>query len=169
MSMRIYKLTSQQNPKVYIGSTSLSLNTRFILHKTKYKNRVKNITANEILQYPDCNIELFEEFENIDKSELKKKEGEYIRALDCVNKNIAGRDLKQYYLDNINTYKQTNSKFRTENPEYYNKYYQVNKDRYNIKIVCDCGGKYCTFTKSNHLKSNKHNKYLLSLNANINH
>ena len=75
MSMRIYKLTSQQNPKVYIGSTSLSLNTRFILHKTKYKNRVKNITANEILQYPDCNIELVEEFENIDKANLKKKEG----------------------------------------------------------------------------------------------
>ena len=46
MSSRIYKLTSQQTPKIYIGSTKLSLNTRFVLHKTKFKNQVKYITAN---------------------------------------------------------------------------------------------------------------------------
>ena len=61
MSSRIYKLTSQQTPKIYIGSTKLSLNTRFILHKTKFKNQVKYITANELLQYQDCKIELIEE------------------------------------------------------------------------------------------------------------
>ena len=63
MSFKIYKLTSEQTPKVYIGSTKLNLNTRFILHKTKYKNKVKYITANEILQYDDCKIELVKPFE----------------------------------------------------------------------------------------------------------
>jgi hypothetical protein len=167
--MKIYKLSSLQNPKIYIGSTKLSLNTRFILHKTKYKNRVKYITANEILQYPDCKIELIEEFENIDKETLKKKEGEYIKHFDTCNKNIAGRTFKEYYIENIEKFKESNLKFRTENPEYYNKYYQLNKDKYNVKIQCDCGGKYCAFTKFNHLKTSKHNKYLASLTANINH
>jgi hypothetical protein len=167
MSSRIYKLTSQQTPKIYIGSTKLSLNTRFILHKTKFKNQVKYITANELLQYQDCKIELIEECD-LNTEELKKKEGNYIKENDCVNKNIAGRNLKDYYLDHIEKYKETNKRFRTENPEYYNAYYHHNKDRYNIKIVCNCGGKYCTFTKSNHFKTNKHNKYLASLTGNVN-
>jgi hypothetical protein len=155
MSSRIYKLTSQQTPKIYIGSTKLSLNTRFILHKTKFKNQVKYITANELLQYQDCKIELIEECD-LNTDELKKKEGNYIKEFDCVNKNIAGRNLKDYYLDHIEKYKETNKRFRTENPEYYNKYYQVNKNKYNVKTVCVCGGRYCTFTKSNHLKTKKH-------------
>ena len=167
MFSRIYKLTSQQTPKIYIGSTKLSLNTRFILHKTKFKNQVKYITANEILQYPDCSIELIEEC-NMTKDELKRKEGDYIKQYDCVNKNIAGRNLKQYYLDHVEKYKENNKKFREQNKGYYNDYYHSNKNKYNVKLQCDCGGKYCVFTKSNHLKTNKHNKYLLSLNANLN-
>ena len=167
MSFKIYKLTSEQTPKVYIGSTKLNLNTRFILHKTKFKNRVKYITANEILQYPDCKIELVEDC-NCDLIDLKKKEGDYIKLLDTCNKNIAGRDLKQYYKDHVEKYRETNKKFREQNKDYYNDYYHSNKCRYNVKIVCDCGGKYCVFTKSNHFKTKKHNKYLLSLNANIN-
>ena len=155
MSSRIYKLTSQQTPKIYIGSTKLSLNTRFILHKTKFKNQVKYITANELLQYQDCKIELIEECD-LNTDELKKKEGNYIKEYDCVNKNIAGRNLKDYYLDHIEKYKETNKRFRTENPEYYNAYYHHNKGRYNVKIVCNCGGKYCVFTKSNHMKTKKH-------------
>ena len=168
MSFKIYKLTSEQTPKIYIGSTSLTLNTRLILHKTKYKHQVKYITANEILQHPDCNIELVEEFENIDKDKLKKKEGEYIKHFDTVNKNIAGRNLKEYYKDNVDNYRNRHLKFRTENPNYYNNYYHSNKTKYNQKIKCDCNGVYNTFTKSNHLKTNKHNKYLLSLNTNTN-
>ena len=158
MFSRIYKLTSQQTPKIYIGSTKLSLNTRFILHKTKFKNQVKYITANEILQYPDCCIELIEEC-NMTKDELKRKEGDYIKQNDCVNKNIAGRDLKQYYLDHVEKYKKNNLKFRTENPEYYNKYYHENKGKYNTKIICECGGSYCLFTKSNHFKTQRHTNF----------
>ena len=168
MSFKIYKLTSEQTPKVYIGSTKLNLNTRFILHKTKFKNRVKYITANEILQYDDCKIELVEDC-NCDLIDLKKKEGDYIRTLDCVNKNVAGRDLKQYYLDNVDNYRNRHLKFRNANPNYYNDYYHNNKCRYNVKIVCDCDGKYSIFTKSNHMKTKKHIKYLLSLNNIINH
>jgi hypothetical protein len=158
MFSRIYKLTSQQTPKIYIGSTKLSLNTRFILHKTKFKNQVKYITANEILQYPDCSIELIEEC-NMTKDELKRREGDYIKQHDCVNKNIAGRNLKQYYLDNVEKYKENSLKFRTENPEYYNKYYHVNKGRFNTKITCECGGSYCAFTKSNHFKTQRHTNF----------
>ena len=155
MSSRIYKLTSQQTPKIYIGSTKLSLNTRFILHKTKYKKLVKYITANEILQYPDCKIELIEEC-NLSKNDLRKKEGEYIKLLDCVNSNIAGRDSKQYYKDHIEKYKEVNRKFREDNIDYFTNYYQNNKEIYNKKIICECGGTYCIFTKSNHFKTMKH-------------
>ena len=158
MSSRIYKLTSQQTPKIYIGSTKLTLNTRFILHKTKYKNQVKYITANELLQYPDCKIELIEECD-LNKNDLRKKEGEYIKFLDCVNSNIAGRDAKQYYKDNLAKFQEVNKKFRQDNKNYFTEYYQNNKENYNKKIDCDCSGSYCFFTKSNHFKTKKHIKY----------
>lgn len=65
----------------------------------------------------NCFIELLEakHCNNID--EVKQLEGGYIRTLECVNKNIAGRTIKEYNKDN-----------KESNKEHYAKYYEANKD-----------------------------------------
>ena len=45
-------------------------------------------------------IELFENFPCNSKEELNKREGEIIREIGTVNKQIAGRTYKEYYEDN---------------------------------------------------------------------
>jgi hypothetical protein len=46
-------------------------------------------------KYDDVRIELIEEFPCENKMELNKREGHYIRTLDCVNKVIPGRTQKR--------------------------------------------------------------------------
>lgn len=36
----------------------------------------------------------------VSRKDLEKKEGEFIRNMECINKNIAGRTKKQYYKEN---------------------------------------------------------------------
>ena len=40
-----------------------------------------------------------------------------------------------------------------------------NKRKLNIKVDCDCGGKYSLHNKSHHIKTKKHSNYI-STNAN---
>jgi hypothetical protein len=51
-------------------------------------------------KYDDVRIELIECFPCDNKEQLNKKEGEYIRKLDCVNRNIAGRTYRKNREDN---------------------------------------------------------------------
>ena len=81
----------------------------------------------------NCKIELVEEYpcENLEK--LLKKEGEYIKSIDCVNKVVAGRTCKEYYEDhkdkiqqNTKEYKQAN-KFKIK--QYKKEWHEANKDK----------------------------------------
>jgi len=60
----IYAIVSDMTDKVYIGSTKLSLNTRFSLHKSKLKlynkGKYHYVTSYEILAFPDARIDLLE-------------------------------------------------------------------------------------------------------------
>ena len=62
-------------------------------------------------------IELFENFPCNSKEELNKREGEIIREIGTVNKQIAGRTKKEYYEDNKDKMKQ-----------HYKEYQEKNKD-----------------------------------------
>ena len=48
----------------------------------------------------NCKIELLEKFSCEIQEELLKREGETIQAYECVDKHLAGRTKKQWYLDN---------------------------------------------------------------------
>ena len=52
----------------------------------------------------NCKIELVENYPCCSKDELRKREGEYIRAIDCVNKRIEGRNFQQYYQEHRDFY-----------------------------------------------------------------
>jgi hypothetical protein len=73
---KIYKLTSKQTDKIYVGSTILILNVRMTGHRTKYKSG--NISSIEMLKYDDCIIELIEDYPCNSKKELLEREQHYM-------------------------------------------------------------------------------------------
>ncbi len=114
---KIYSLRSHQTDKIYIGSTIQPLYKRFYEHKNKKQNELAN--------YDDVYIELIEEYKCKNRMELERKEGEHIRANDCVNKLIAGRTQKQYYIDN----KEKSKQYYIDNKEKQKQYYIDNKEK----------------------------------------
>ena len=103
---KIYSLRSHQTDEVYYGSTTQILAKRLYEHKQDYKRWINQtgryyITSSEIVKYPDCYIELVENYPCASKAELEKREGEIIRAApDAVNKCIPGRTQAEYRQDN---------------------------------------------------------------------
>ena len=152
---RIYIIKSKQTNKVYIGSTVETLKKRFSKHKCS-----KTCSSREILKYDDAKIELLECYECENKEELRKKEGEYIRKYDCVNKKIEGRTDKEYRQEN----KEKIAEYYQENKEavleYQKEYYEKNKEKINEKFTCPCGGTYTYQNKARHLKTKMHLNYL---------
>lgn len=140
---KIYKITSDQTPDIYIGSTTQTLNIRLSKHKNDYKRYLKGkyhyVTSFNIVKYPNCKIDLLELCDFETKEELRKRESEYIKNNICVNKCMTGMNL---------TRRETNKKYR-------DKY----KDKINKKFVCLCGGKYTTYNKMKHMRTKKHHIY----------
>lgn len=133
---KIYCLRSHQTDDIYIGSTIQPL------YKRLYEHKIQKI--NDLANYDDVYIELIEEYKCNNKMELLKKEGEHIRANDCVNKLIAGRTHKEYYNDNRNEILKKNKQYciankdkiseqkkqlYLANKEQRKKYYINNKDK----------------------------------------
>lgn len=144
---QIYVIRSYKTDKIYVGATCSPLYKRFYKHKQEYKRWLKTtekyMSSFEIIKYGDAYIELYEKYPCSCKNELRKKEGETIRKLNCVNKNIAGRDKKQYRQDNLERIKIRDKKYNKDNRdkrnEYARQYYQdkrqqilEDKKQYNI-------------------------------------
>ncbi len=138
---KIYKLWSPQNDMIYIGSTTQSLSKRFWCHKS-LKNKCNSKLLFEASD--DVRIELIEEYSCDNKMQLLKKEGEHIRANNCINKHIAGRTSqeyrednkekkleynKQYRKDNKEKLKENQKQFYQDNKEKIKEYYQENKEK----------------------------------------
>ena len=76
---KVYKLTSKQTTKIYVGSTIQTLVARLTRHKTHYKcGNYGHISSCEILKYDDCIIELIEDYPCDSKKELEKREQHYM-------------------------------------------------------------------------------------------
>jgi hypothetical protein len=137
---KIYMLTSKQTPEVYIGSTKETLEDRKIKHTSDYKRwlegKTNYMTSYEICKYDDYEIQLVEEYPCNTEKELRKKEGEYQRMMDCVNKRIECRTNKEYYEDNkqsiIEQHKEYQSipEVKQKTKEYKKEYWKKNKDKY---------------------------------------
>ena len=104
---KVYKTVDVGYKKCYIGSTCESLNQRMARHRSKYaaylNGKVEHTRSFYLFDefgVDNCKIELIEHYPCDEKDELRKREGEYIRATECVNKQVAGRTHKQYYEEN---------------------------------------------------------------------
>jgi len=165
---KIYKIESLSTGLIYIGSTCQTLSQRLTDHKKHlkcFKNGKKNyITVFKVLECDDCAIYLIEDYPCDRKETLLKREGEWIRKIDCVNKHIPGRTKKQYYLDNSDKIKKYKVQYYLKNYDKVNKNAKQiaikNFDKLRSKNNCDCGGKYTHASKSTHLKSIRHQLFL---------
>jgi len=115
---KIYKLWSPEGDDIYIGSTVNSLAKRKGDHKADSNSDI--IITSKILfeKYDDVRIELIEEFPCKNKMELNKREGYYIRTLDCVNRYVAGRTQKEYNEDNREKIKEQQKQYKEGNKEH---------------------------------------------------
>jgi len=128
---KIYKITSPNCDEVYIGSTTQTLKDRLSEHKSACKT--KNINSKVVIDKGDAVIELIEDFPCESKKELERREGEIMKTtLNCCNKLIAGRTMKewrdenteriakqqkQYYIENTTTIAERAKQYRIDNAE----------------------------------------------------
>lgn len=81
---KIYKLTAEDTPKVWIGATTKSLCQRMAQHRDTYKNYIKgqkqHCSSFDVISGKGARIELIEAFPCKDKDELNKRLYEVIRS-----------------------------------------------------------------------------------------
>lgn len=191
-SSKIYKITNDVNDEVYVGSTTQTLTKRFSWHITSSKNKDKNhlplyVLMNELGTEHFC-ISLIEDYSCTNKTELRLREGHWIREQGTLNKNIAGRDIKQRYADNKEKKQDYNKQYNAENKEnilekkkqYYDEnkekilekkkqYYDENKEKVkqmkSEKIQCECGAFSRRGEIARHCKSKKHITFIEQQNT----
>ena len=135
---KIYKLWSPSNNLVYYGSTTETLSQRLAKHKCNYKaynndNTKLYITAYKVLECEDYKIELVETYSCNNKSQLEKKEGEYVENNECVNKRIEGKtkqeQRKKYNEDHKEEIKKKRQEHKEEAKQYSIKYREENREK----------------------------------------
>ncbi len=99
---RIYTVRCRRNHMwIYVGSTTRPLSRRFSAHKTQKTCALYKFVHEHCGgDWSDWYIELYEQNGYNNKEELNKREGQIMREISTINKNIAGRTIKEYYNDN---------------------------------------------------------------------
>ena len=134
---KIYAIRSYRTHLIYIGSTTQTLSARFGKHRSAFKVYKKNgknyMTSFEMMKYSDVYIELLETCSCLSKDELHKREGEFIRVMDCVNKFVAGRSKKEWREDNREQISARGKQYHIDNKEQIlsrsKQRYEDNKER----------------------------------------
>jgi pyruvate/2-oxoacid:ferredoxin oxidoreductase beta subunit len=114
---KIYTIRSRsRHDLVYVGSTTQTLSKRFGEHIT-----LRNPTASKhIVDIGDAYIELIENCPCSNREELNRREGEVMRSMDCVNKQVPGRTKQEWRQDHQERLKQNHKDYHTNNKERLN-------------------------------------------------
>jgi hypothetical protein len=133
----VYKITSPQTDKVYIGSTSKKLNVRLNQHKIAYNRflngKGKKLGSFDVIKFDDCVIEELESFEGLNKKGLNCFERKWydIYKDKVCNINIPNRTKADWERDNQIFLDNWKKNYRQTHKEKYNKY--ANEYYYNNK------------------------------------
>jgi len=127
---KIYQIVSSQCDKVYVGSTTMTLDARMWNHKSD-----THCSSSKILEYGDARIELIENYPCDTKKQLCRREGEIMMSRNCVNSRIAGltrqetcERYRQLRKDKVN---QSSKIYREANRDKIKAYRTANKERIN--------------------------------------
>ena len=175
---KIYKIVDLGYTKCYIGSTIDSLSKRMAKHRQS-SNPTSSKSLFDEFGKNNCKIELIETYPCNSKDELKRREGFFIQAIECVNKRVEGRTRVEYYRDNQDSILENKHQYYEENKEkaktysrectvshkeqiseMKKQYYNANKndilEKQKVKMTCICGSTFRNHDKSRHEKSKKH-------------
>jgi hypothetical protein len=109
-------------------------------HRSNHKQFLNNKKVRLVSVYTlfdnygleNCKIELLELWSCNSLIELRQREGYYIKALECINKNIAGRTQREYAFENRDKTselrKQHNIEHKDAISEHRKQHYNENKD-----------------------------------------
>jgi len=82
--------------KIYVGSTTTTLSRRIAEHRWASVNKTKTRWYNEVEDWEDWYIELYEDCPCENKEQLCRREGEVIREIGNLNHVITGKTVKEY-------------------------------------------------------------------------
>lgn len=167
---KIYKIVCNVTGLCYIGSTcEPTLARRLSKHVGNYKNykngKFHNLTSFKVLENDDYDIILLEKVKNCtSKEQLYARERYHIETNECVNRIVVGRTQKEYYEDNKETVHEKYKEYYEDNKDKIKnkvkEYRDENKEKIYEKHVCQCGGCYTTYKKTQHEKTIKHKQYI---------
>jgi hypothetical protein len=163
MSALIYKITSPDNSKVYIGSTTQDIPRRKAHHKYDYKvwkDGFKRICQSYLMfdeyGFDNCKYDVIEETSKDNRFIRERFWIENTKDVINVNRPIATEEEKKET-------KRIYSMTEKAKEDRYN-YRMKNKDYINaVKsevIKCECGGTYTRSHKNRHLQSLKHIEFI---------
>ena len=138
---KIYIITSETNKLLYVGSTAQKyLSSRLQEHIREFKEGRSWYSSFKLMDCEDYNIKLLKEYPCCNKKQLDREEGYwtlyYKEQTDytCVNKNIAGRTIKEWVEANKDYIADYKKEWREANKEYIalksKEHYEANKDKY---------------------------------------
>ena len=144
---KIYKIICTQSNICYVGSTFNTLRDRWKNHKERYgqykKNNSRNISIHkyfDIYGIDNFKIILIKEYEVIDRSHLEAIEQLWINKLKSINVQSSFNPFRRS--DKMN--------------------YQIRKEKMNIRYNCECGSSYFARHKTKHMKTKKHQNYVMN-------
>jgi hypothetical protein len=173
---RIYKITSPNTDKVYVGSTTGTIEKRLRGHMIHYKMYLKgidgvdHIRSYDVIEHGDPEIHLIYEGLFNSKADLFRLEGETMQSIqNCCNKMIMGRTRREYRdeydVKNREFIKERKhvsyEKHRESTLTRVNAYAEQNRDkirdRQNEKHICEiCHSEFTRSNKARHIKSARH-------------
>jgi len=107
----------------YYGSTTNAPEVRLYGHKN---NPTK--TSEQIIKNGDYKIEVLEEFDFYNKTDLLNREKYYILNNECVNKNVPLRTTREWYYDN-NYKDKLRNEYDDKRKEKKREYYIANREK----------------------------------------
>jgi hypothetical protein len=127
---RIYTIRCRYDDSlIYVGSTIDKLAKRMSNHRLDKKCSLSKLVNGD---WNNWYIELYEEYPCNNKEQLEKREGEVIREIATINKNIAGRTRKEWCEENHDEIREQKKKYHQDNRdeilEKMKKYHQDNRD-----------------------------------------
>ena len=163
----VYEIICWTTGLRYIGSTTKSLKSRLLDHISRIKSLDRDPSSKYVIEHN--NYEIYK-LEDCDNDILLEREDYHIKHTDCVNYKGAINDRKTA-LSNYNSSekgKSTHKKYR-QTEKYKNtidNYKQTDtyKNYRTLKVICDCGIECLKINLKQHIKSKKHQNYILSLN-----
>jgi hypothetical protein len=147
---KIYTIRNLNNPEdIYVGSTLQNyLCQRWAAHLKACRDGKKGLLYERMRETKtgDWYIELYENFPCNSIDELLKREGEVIRQIGTLNKNIAGRTIKEWYIQNkdiimdrMKNYYKNNRDARLAYQNDYNNKKKHHKAKPSVVIDADTG------------------------------